>query len=631
MSDQTNENGISFDLPKNQSAAIKVIGVGGGGSNAVNHMFHAGIRGVDFVVCNTDAQALEFSPVPNKIQLGTMLTEGLGAGADPEMGRQAAIENLEEVRLLFERNTKMVFITAGMGGGTGTGAAPVVAGLAKEMGILTVGIVTMPFEFEGKARMQQAMEGINALRNAVDSLIVINNNKLREVYGNLGFRAGFSKADEVLATAAKGIAEVITHHYTTNIDLRDARTVLQGSGTAIMGSATASGEDRAANAIRQALDSPLLNDNQIRGAKNVLLLIVSGTDEQEITIDEIGEVNDHIQNEAGGNANIIMGIGQDDNLNGAISVTIIATGFSTEQQNQVVGNEPPARIVMALEDEDLGNGKKSVEPEKPQAPEAVRQTSIEIPEISSPVVTESVEETPKMVVFNDTIEEVSPDKYDEEEDAVRFVLIDDEEIDEADEDVAMSSQEVEMEPVSEVEQEFSFEVEQTEEPVEMQEKPMETPQEKRVFYLEDIEALERSLNVKKPLDELRKSQEPSEVKLTNDSEDDDFGFTVKVKEVKAETTAEANDYSPLDTPINEALREHGRKTREHLLRFNYSFKNLPNGIQDIEKVPAYKRQGIDVGSGSYSGDEALGGMTVSGSGKETMLKSNNSFLHDNVD
>jgi cell division protein FtsZ len=631
MSDQTNENGISFDLPKNQSAAIKVIGVGGGGSNAVNHMFHAGIRGVDFVVCNTDAQALEFSPVPNKIQLGTMLTEGLGAGADPEMGRQAAIENLEEVRLLFERNTKMVFITAGMGGGTGTGAAPVVAGLAKEMGILTVGIVTMPFEFEGKARMQQAMEGINALRNAVDSLIVINNNKLREVYGNLGFRAGFSKADEVLATAAKGIAEVITHHYTTNIDLRDARTVLQGSGTAIMGSATASGEARAANAIRQALDSPLLNDNQIRGAKNVLLLIVSGTDEQEITIDEIGEVNDHIQNEAGGNANIIMGIGQDDNLNGAISVTIIATGFSTEQQNQVVGNEPPARIVMALEDEDLGNGKKSVEPEKPQAPEAVRQTSIEIPEISSPVVTESVEETPKMVVFNDTIEEVSPDKYDEEEDAVRFVLIDDEEIDEADEDVAMSSQEVEMEPVSEVEQEFSFEVEQTEEPVEMQEKPMETPQEKRVFYLEDIEALERSLNVKKPLDELRKSQEPSEVKLTNDSEDDDFGFTVKVKEVKAETTAEANDYSPLDTPINEALREHGRKTREHLLRFNYSFKNLPNGIQDIEKVPAYKRQGIDVGSGSYSGDEALGGMTVSGSGKETMLKSNNSFLHDNVD
>jgi cell division protein FtsZ len=634
MNDQTNENGISFDLPKNQSAAIKVIGVGGGGSNAVNHMFHAGIRGVDFVVCNTDAQALEFSPVPNKIQLGTMLTEGLGAGADPEMGRQAAIENLEEVRLLFERNTKMVFITAGMGGGTGTGAAPVVAGLAKEMGILTVGIVTMPFEFEGKARMQQAMEGINALRNAVDSLIVINNNKLREVYGNLGFRAGFSKADEVLATAAKGIAEVITHHYTTNIDLRDARTVLQGSGTAIMGSATASGEDRAANAIRQALDSPLLNDNQIRGAKNVLLLIVSGTDEQEITIDEIGEVNDHIQNEAGGNANIIMGIGQDDNLNGAISVTIIATGFSTEQQNQVVGNEPPARIVMALEDEDFGKGKKLVEPEKPQAPEAVRQNSIEIPEIPSTTKAESTEDVPKMVVFNETIEEVSPDKYDEEEDAVRFVLIDDEEIDEADEVASISNQELATDSDPEFDQAFSFEVEQIEEPVDMEEVSMETPetsQEKRVFYLEDIEALERSLNVKKPLDELRKNQKPSELKLTNDREDDDFGFTVKVKEVKAEATAEANDYSPLDTPINEALREHGRKTREHLLRFNYSFKNLPNGIQDIEKVPAYKRQGIDVGSGSYSGDEALGGMTVSGSGKETMLRSNNSFLHDNVD
>jgi cell division protein FtsZ len=330
MSDPNNNDTISFDLPKNQSSVIKVIGVGGGGSNAVNHMFGMGIRGVDFAVCNTDAQALTNSPVPNKIQLGVTLTEGLGAGANPVVGCESAQESLEEIKQLLEKNTKMVFITAGMGGGTGTGAAPVIAAAAKEMGILTVGIVTMPFQFEGSNRKQQAEKGIEALRNNVDSLIVINNNKLREVYGNLGFKAGFAKADEVLATASRGIAEVITHHYTTNIDLRDAKTVLADSGTAIMGSANASGENRANEAISKALDSPLLNDNHIKGAKNVLLLIVSGN--EEITIDEIGEINDHIQTEAGGSANIIMGIGEDESLGSDISVTIVATGFNADQQ-----------------------------------------------------------------------------------------------------------------------------------------------------------------------------------------------------------------------------------------------------------------------------------------------------------
>ena len=274
---------ISFDLPKNQSNVIKVIGVGGGGSNAINHMFQQGIKGVDFVICNTDSQALQNSGVPNKIQLGVNLTEGLGAGANPEIGESAAVESLEDIRRMLDTNTKMVFITAGMGGGTGTGAAPVIAKMAKEMDILTVGIVTIPFQFEGKMRNEQAQQGIEKLRKHVDSLIVINNNKLREVYGNLGFKAGFSKADEVLSTASRGIAEVITHHYTQNIDLRDAKTVLSNSGTAIMGSAEASGKTRAQEAIMKALDSPLLNDNKISGAKNVLLLIVSGS--QEITID----------------------------------------------------------------------------------------------------------------------------------------------------------------------------------------------------------------------------------------------------------------------------------------------------------------------------------------------------------
>ena len=339
---------ITFDLPKHKSNVIKVIGIGGGGGNAINHMYREGINGVDFVICNTDRQALENSPVPNKIQLGVSLTEGLGAGANPEIGEQAALESLDEIKNLLETNTKMVFITAGMGGGTGTGAAPIIASLSKDLGILTVGIVTIPFKFEGNTRHSQAQKGIDRLRECVDSLIVINNNKLREIYGNLGFKSGFGKADEVLATAAKGIAEVITHHYLQNIDLRDAKTVLSNSGTAIMGASRESGENRAFKAISNALDSPLLNDNKIKGAKNVLLLIVSGT--EEITLDEIGEINDYIQQEAGYNADIIMGVGEDESLGNEISVTVIATGFDLDQQDYIVSHETQ-RIIHSLDGE----------------------------------------------------------------------------------------------------------------------------------------------------------------------------------------------------------------------------------------------------------------------------------------
>ena len=327
-------NNLPFDLPKNKSNVIKVIGIGGGGSNAINYMYLKGIKGVDFVVCNTDAQALENSPVENKIQLGIDLTEGLGAGANPEIGEKAANESFDDIKKMLETNTKMVFITAGMGGGTGTGAAPVISKFAKEMGILTVGIVTIPFHFEGKIRTDQANEGIEKLRKQVDALIVINNNKLRDIYGNLGFKEGFAKADEVLATASKGIAEVITHHYTQNIDLKDAKTVLHNSGNAIIGSARSFGSKRAVEAISAALDSPLLNDNSITGAKNVLLLIVSGT--EEITIDEIGLINEHIQDRAGNNANIIMGIGDDQSLDSSISVTVIATGFDANTQEEII-------------------------------------------------------------------------------------------------------------------------------------------------------------------------------------------------------------------------------------------------------------------------------------------------------
>ncbi|WP_185877574.1 cell division protein FtsZ [Blattabacterium cuenoti] len=344
--DLQKKNKIQFGFSNNRSAAIKVIGVGGGGSNALSYMFEQGINGVDFIACNTDAQALNNNIVPTKIQLGASITEGLGAGADPEVGEKAALESLEEIKSVLDSNTKMTFITAGMGGGTGTGAAPVIAGISKEKGILTVGIVTIPFHFEGKMRLQQAQKGIESLRKNVDSLIVINNDKLRELYGNLGFKAGFAKADEVLTTAAKGIAEVITHHYKQNIDLRDTRTVLKESGTAVMGSAVSVGENRAKEAVIQALDSPLLNDNKITGAKNVLLLIVSGR--IEITIDEIGVISDYIQSEAGNNANIIMGIGEDEKLEESISVTIVATGFPTEVQRAI--NHEEKKVFHRLED-----------------------------------------------------------------------------------------------------------------------------------------------------------------------------------------------------------------------------------------------------------------------------------------
>ena len=339
---------LEFDLEKNKSSVIKVIGVGGGGGNAVNYMYQKGIKDVDFVVINTDAQDLSKSPIPNKIQIGKSLTEGLGAGANPEVGERAALEDLKAIENVLETNTKMIFITAGMGGGTGTGAAPIIAKLAKEMGILTVGIVTSPFMYEGKKRNDYAAKGIENLREYVDSLIIINNNKLREIYGNLTYKEAFAKSDMVLASAATSIAEVITHNYTINVDFRDVRTVLENSGTAIMGAASASGESRAKDVIAKALDSPLLNDNKITGAKNVLLLIVSGS--SEITIDEISEINDYIQTEAGHSADIIMGIGEDASSDEEISVTIIATGFNKNQQNMIANTEQE-KIVHVLDDE----------------------------------------------------------------------------------------------------------------------------------------------------------------------------------------------------------------------------------------------------------------------------------------
>lgn len=319
-----------FDLPKNQKSIIKVIGVGGGGSNAVNHMYAQGIKDVEFVVVNTDAQALKSSPVPLRLQLGANLTEGLGAGANPEQGRNAAIESQDEIRELLSDNTKMVFITAGMGGGTGTGAAPIVAKIAKELNILTVGIVTAPFMFEGKKKMAVAQAGIESLRESCDTVLVILNDKLREIYGNLAIRTAFSKADDILTTAAKSIAEIITIHQDVNVDFEDVKTVMKDAGAAVMGSSTEEGEGRAIRAAGAAISSPLLNNVDIKGAQKILLSIMSG-EEEELSMDELSEITEYIQEKAGDNAEVIFGQGIDPELGKAIRVTVIATGFEMDK------------------------------------------------------------------------------------------------------------------------------------------------------------------------------------------------------------------------------------------------------------------------------------------------------------
>ena len=336
---------FEFQLPKNQSSQIKVMGIGGGGSNAVNYMFENGIKGVDFVICNTDLQALEASSIPTKIQLGENLTEGLGAGSNPDVGMKAAQESSEKICELLDSNTKMLFITAGMGGGTGTGAAPVIAEIAREKGILTIAVVTHPFANEGGYRKQYAKDGLEELKKYVDTLLIINNDKLIEIYGDLTLTQAFGKANEVLNTATKGIAEVISQHLQVNIDLNDARKVLENSGTAVMGQAKATGENRAIEAVNDALDSPLLNDNDITGAEQVLLKIVSGVGEDEIKMSELSKIKNKIQQAAGRDVNIIEGIGFDEDLGSAVSVTVIATGFETKKVN-----EP---VTIKLEDSDL--------------------------------------------------------------------------------------------------------------------------------------------------------------------------------------------------------------------------------------------------------------------------------------
>ncbi|MEI6574663.1 MAG: cell division protein FtsZ [Bacteroidota bacterium] len=358
---------IRFDLTKPQQSIIKVIGVGGGGGNAVNHMYNEGIQGVDFIICNTDAQSLNNSPVPNKIQLGATLTEGRGAGSIPEMGKNAALENIDDIKNIIGENTKMLFITAGMGGGTGTGAAPVIASIARELGILTVGIVTVPFGFEGRKRKLQAEEGIKEFRKHVDSLLIICNDKLRELYGDLTLSLAFGKADNILTTAAKGIAEIITVTGYINVDFEDVKTVMKNSGVAIMGSGIASGEGRAMKAVEDALSSPLLNDNNIEGSSNILLYITSGS--QEVSMDEVTEITDFIQNRAGMDADIIWGNGTDDSLGDNINITLIATGFETSNNPRPTKTIKQEPVIVGRLWEESKAVEEQITPAESQAPE----------------------------------------------------------------------------------------------------------------------------------------------------------------------------------------------------------------------------------------------------------------------
>ncbi|HTO37372.1 MAG TPA: cell division protein FtsZ [Brumimicrobium sp.] len=552
---------MEFDMPKEQSSIIKVIGVGGGGSNAVNHMYSQGFTGVDFIVCNTDKQALDASPVPFKIQLGESLTEGRGAGTIPEIGMNAAIENIDEIREVLANNTKMVFVTAGMGGGTGTGAAPVIARAARDLGILTVGIVTVPFNFEGRKRRQQAEEGLQNMRDSVDTLLVINNERLREIFGNLTLGTAFAQADEVLSTAAKGIADVISVTGAINVDFNDVNTVMKDSGVAVMGSAVAEGENRAIEAVKAAMSSPLLNDNDIEGAEYVLLNITYG--DIEVLMDEISDITDFIQDAAGSTADVIWGHGYDSTLGDKISVTLIATGFNRQP---VTGFErAPEKKVQVLDEA------ATHEITKPMV-KPVENTYI-APTIAEPYLKSSVEqvETP-----------------------------------------ANSQEETKTEFAAEKEIENSIELE-TDTTAPTFDWEVKTVNPAPVENTEEVQAASHEVEV--------------EVEATEEKEVKRYFLD---EEMDEEPTFEAN------VRTHELSREEMQKrTQERMERIrNYTnHLNSAEGLNDLERVPAFKRRNIDLGDFNHSSNDNVSRFEVSEkkSDNDTTLRGSNSFLHDNVD
>ncbi len=568
---------IHFDLPKEKSSIIKVIGIGGGGSNAVNHMFSQNIDGVNFIICNTDAQAIANSPVPNKVQLGPHLTQGLGAGANPRIGEQATEESFEEIKKILEVNTKMAFITAGMGGGTGTGGAPIIAKICKELGILTVGIVTTPFSYEGKKRMQQAEEGINRLKDYVDTLLIISNDKLRQKFGDLKFKAAFEKADNVLATAAKCITDVINSTGQINVDFADVCTVMRNGGVAILGAAVAEGENRAQRAIEEALTSPLLNDNDIRGAKWILINISSCEGEFEHTLDEMDTIQAYVQSMAGEDCDVILGVGYDTELDRKLGVTIIATGFEQNPIQQqkvnvaqtVVKDEP--RIVMTLGqegDEKKMNNQASLfvdEPEKDvMAPRLVE------PVVAHPATAATFTPPPRET----------------------FVL---------------NIEPVEPEPVQQVQQA---------QPVQQPVQPAQPVQQTSQPGTTSGGYLSRPSNIY--VEPVNNTQEP-EMKMV-------------FREEPAPAPEQPQPQPPqqqLQDDAQQQLEEQKRRQMERVAKLrsiSFNVKNMENN-QEIENVPAYLRRNIDLDNGAGSAEHFYSSYTV-GSNQDNQAEINtiNTFL-----
>ena len=628
---------LTFDLPKNAENLIKVIGVGGGGGNAVNYMYKQNIKGVDYIICNTDRQALDKSPIVNKIHLGIELTEGLGAGSNPEVGEQSAMESIEEIKAMLGTNTKMAFITAGMGGGTGTGAAPIIAKICRDMGILTVGIVTSPFKFEGEIRLAQAQKGIENLRKQLDSLIVINNNKLRDTYGNLGIKTGFAKADEVLTIAAKGIAEVITKDFEVNIDLRDAHTVLSNSGTAIMGTGYGTGDNRAMDAVKSALESPLLNDNRITGAKNVLLLILYG--KEEITMDEVAEINEYIQKEAGNSQelaagyknNIIMGMGEEEALEDKVMVTVVATGFSTEQQHEIIDVEPK-KIVHSLDEntpfvQELDTTssftdisfENSLKRKQQAQSESVPSFTTPQATVSQPIRSEvgitlhAPEKKTNSITIDDSLYRV-PVQYEVVE---RFVAAPQEEF--------VIYQEKKTTPKPQPVQPLQVEREVI--VMEPQRPQASLTKQKAVMsaMAEEDAKIVHNLNDYLEVEEMlihAHSPQPEE-KI-----DEEFRAEIRVKETTSpkEQPKEENQNAYLA-----ALKENAANRRTTFKNMSHQFSNQNNyRLEDLENTPAYMRKNVDISSSSQA--SAVSRSTISlDSNNVTQIRENNSFLHDNVD
>ncbi|MDA0714527.1 MAG: cell division protein FtsZ [Bacteroidetes bacterium] len=561
---------LEFEMPKDSSSILKVIGVGGGGSNAVNHMYLQGIKGVDFMVCNTDLQALDISPVPLKIQIGQTLTGGRGAGAQPEVGRNAAVESIEEIKEILANNTTMVFITAGMGGGTGTGAAPVIAQVAKEMGILTVGIVSVPFKFEGPRRNKLAQEGLEKLRNSVDTLLIIKNDKLRELYGNLSMTDAFHHSDNILTTAAKGIAEVISSIGYINVDMNDVNTVMKDSGVAIMGSAQADGENRAQKAVSGALESPLLNDSDIRGARHVLLNITFGS--QDITMDELDEITAYIQAEAGDRAEVIMGYGQDDRLGEAVSVTIIATGFEGNSHEVALGLEKEPEKTYRKLDEDVPT---------------MMTPPLEAREIQSPLTSA----TDMRNNQTKRQEPQAPLPSEEEEPFLKEM---------ADEDIVDQP----------IQQDLGFDLKSFTEPkATPAQNPMPLEEEKQYFSLFD-----------------ETQDETEDPRFEEQKEEIVPLFREQYEPVQEVRTA------PLRHKI--APEDHRMNTEERMERIKeYGMKlRTPSGLSELEKEPAYKRKNLELEDVPHSSESNMSRYTLNDSESEGVtLSKNNPYLDKHVD